>query len=76
MKRADFCRIYKQARNVNILDNDWFNCMGWFWLNLTELQARTMYNLILSQGAEEKHDWNTNRKFIEFKNGMRLYREG
>ena len=75
MKRSDFCRIVKQARDIDILNDQWFNTMGWFWLNLTELQASVMYRLILAQGGEEKTEPETLRKYVELKNGMRLYGE-
>lgn len=71
MKRSDFNRIYKQARTVDIVNNEWFNFAGFFWLNLTELQAETMARLILSQGNKPEHD--DRGYYVALKNGMRLY---
>lgn len=71
MKRSDFNRIYKKAREVDIVNHEWFNFAGFFWLNLTELQAKCMAELILAQGNEPQKD--ERGYFVSLKNGMRLY---
>ena len=53
MKVADFNKIYEYAKTVDVLNDGWFNTMGWFWLQLTDRQLKKMYNLLLEQGAQE-----------------------
>ena len=67
MNRTEFKNIYEQAQKVDILNNDWFNAMGWFWLNLTERQANKMIDLII-----EQNNFPRETKVVTFRNGMKL----
>ena len=71
MKRSEFNRIYKEARKVDVVNHEWFNFAGFFWLNLTEVQARCMAQLIISQGNKPQKD--EKGYFVSLKNGMRIY---
>jgi hypothetical protein len=53
MKIQEFNKIYGYAKEVDIINDDYMNTMGWFWINLTVLQHIRMYNLMLKQGAKE-----------------------
>lgn len=54
MRTTDFKAYYERAKKEKDLLNDhWLNFSAWFWMNLTELQHKKMYNLLLDRGAEE-----------------------
>lgn len=73
MKVTEFNQIYDTAKKVNIVNDSWFNCMGWFWINLTDKQLKKMYSLMLEQGAEEEIE--NNKTFIKLKNGLIIYKK-
>ncbi len=50
MHTSEFKKAFERAKSVNIVNDDLFNCAGWFWINLTELQHKKMYGLLISQG--------------------------
>jgi hypothetical protein len=53
MKTNEFNKIFQYAKGVNVVNDDMLNCAGWFWINLTEIQHKKMYKLLLLQGAQE-----------------------
>lgn len=53
MNIKDFNEIYKRAEKINVVNDDWFKSMCWFWIGLTPKQSNKMYNLMLKQGAKE-----------------------
>lgn len=73
MKAADFNKAYEAGKGCNIQTNEWFNCAGWFWINLTDKQHAKMIQLMIAQGAEVVvstfRDW---KHCIYLKNGMML----
>ena len=71
MKTADFTKIYREAKTVDIVNNEWFNFAGFFWLNLTMLQITKMYALMIAQGNQEQQD--ERGFYIPLKNGCRIY---
>ena len=73
MKTSDFNKYYEYAKGVNVVNDDWLNCMGWFWLNCTPRQLRKMYDLMLLQGAEETTDHG--KTCIKLKIGTIVYKE-
>lgn len=71
MKRNDFNKLYEYAKTVTIMTDDFLNCAGYIWLNLTTKQHMKMYNLLLTQGAKET----VNKKGvsqIQLSNGLGL----
>ena len=66
MKNSDFNTWLVLAKKENIVDSDIFNSAGYFWINLTDRQLKTMYNLMKSQGAKE------NEHGISLINGLRI----
>lgn len=42
MQTSTFNRIYKTAQQVNLESNDWFNYAGFFWVNLSNREGKTM----------------------------------
>lgn len=52
MKRADFNKAYEAAKTVKVENDQWFNCMGWFWINLTDKQLTKMAELMIEQGSK------------------------
>lgn len=72
MKVKEFNSLYNKAKYTIVLEDEWFNTMGWIWLSLTEKQYKKMYSLLLSQGAIEI--FTKNGRYIDLKNGMLLRR--
>jgi hypothetical protein len=70
MKTQDFNRVYERAKTVNIVNDEWFNFAGFFWINLTNNQHNKMVALMIKQGAkvEEYRD----DKWIKLRNGLLL----
>jgi len=50
MKISEFKKWYQRAQQVNIVNDDVFNCAVHFWISLTELQHKKMYSLLIFQG--------------------------
>lgn len=74
MKVQDFKIAYEKAKLANIVEDEWFNTMGWFWVRLTENQMSRMFNLMKSQGAKVyKSDREDFKYYIQLKNGMKIY---
>jgi hypothetical protein len=73
MKISEFKSIYEQAKNINIVSSDFFNCAGWFWINLTETQHTKMYDLMVTQGAKETIHVN-GKKIIYLENGLGVWK--
>lgn len=71
MNTAVFNKIYEQAKTVDIVNNDYLNFAGFFWINLTMLQVRKMYTLMLAQGNQEQQD--ERGRYISLRNGCRIY---
>lgn len=71
MKQHDFKSVYRYARTVDIVNDDYFNVAGYFWLNLTLRQVNYMYTAMVSQGNTEKVD--ERGRYIELRNGCRIY---
>ena len=71
MKTAEFNRIYNRAKTVRIVDNEWFNFAGFFWINLTDHQHNKMVDLILSQG-ETPTIIRNGTTWIVLQNGLQL----
>lgn len=73
MKISDFKNVYEQAKKTIIVEDTFFICAGWFWINLTETQHTKMYDLMVQQGAKEQIDAN-GRTIIYLSNGMGIYK--
>ena len=72
MKIKEFNLAYEKAKEVDVVTNDWFCYMTWFWMNLTNKQLHKMYDLMLTQGAEEKVEKDS--KYIILKSGLMIKR--
>ena len=59
IRRAKVCKpahsiafINKNAQQVNLESNDWFNYAGFFWVNLSDRQLQKMQQLLKAQGCK------------------------
>lgn len=50
MKINEFKKWFERATQVDIVNDDAFNFAGYFWISLTEIQHKKMYNLLKFQG--------------------------
>lgn len=71
MKTAEFKKVYGYGRTVDIVNDDFFNVAGYFWLNLTLRQITMMYTAMVCQGNPTKVD--DRGEYIELRNGCRIY---
>ena len=69
MNVKEFNKVFNHAKTVNIVNDDFFNVSGCFWIGLTERQHLKMYNLMLKQGAKEIEN-KKGRKQIQLANGL------
>lgn len=71
MKANEFKNCYEMAKNVDIKNNEWFNCAGWFWINLTAKQHQKMWDLLLAQNHLCK-----GTHHITLRNGLQILNPG
>lgn len=70
MKTADFNKCYDVATRRNVETDEWFNCAGFFWLNLTDRQLHKMCELLKAQQC--KTVVVDGRTWFELQNGLRI----
>ena len=76
MKEKVFNEVLERAANVIIVNDDWFNTMGWVWMSATSAQLKKLWIYAIGQGAkvhEEDNGTLLPDEYVQLKNGMRFY---
>lgn len=76
MKKAEFERVTKYIKDecVIIYNDPWFNCAGWFWLNLTPKQLAKMTEILEEQSCPVVVF--NGREWFQLENGVRIVKPG